>query len=821
MSDQAKTSVPWDQPGQKSGSPADTEKESGDDNLVQVVCPSCSQALSLDREFLGEHCLCSTCDGLMLVSLRKTAGGQRTIVTEMVDKDSGEKMAHIPPSFRPDERGASMDKETKPVKPWPNEFKNPVGDSETGRQSPTSTGNDAVSEGGSTANLLQVPCPDCGQVLALGREILGSHCLCSVCDGLMLISLKKSGGGKMAVVAEKVDKITGEIVRDVPSTSSPETGGEAMEEAWENTRPVKMWAGNPGADDDDELDLGVTMPVPKMDAKDDMDLGTTMPVPGIAGSDDDMDLGATMPVPLKSEPSGKKEEVDDDWAMTDPVRSRQQAQGEPPQSQTSSQAGQAQSSGGGLPWEKTDSGRQGVKLAPPGAKWGRFSGKAPPPTSGAVPTVTTPPTKAPPPTTGSVPTLDSGMIAARAANRAQQPSPGGGQPPWQPPGAKAPIGQSGPQAPQAGKAAGKKSDQPEKATAEKKKSDPFGNKPSAPPAKKKPQRRHRKGRKGLAFVVFLFLFIFVGLALFIIAPGLIPRGLEARAFIRGKIDEAKEKLENTLAERAMNRDVPADPPSGAVIGEAVSPGTTADPKAGQGSATSPVPVQTRESDLALQKLLKQDGERVIHRFYGASSVEEKLAFVVDPDKARPDMEEYFAGREGMATVRSILFRGGTRDLETGYYYGVFDVVENENDVPHRWCVVDAGTGLYQLDWILYRQIVASELGGFLANPSPEGVTKRFHMLLKLDGNVPADDSPWFDEAVSVELQVPLISSAWYPVLMKKSLAESTGLTTKLMGGKMVIAVVEVAWVPGDKDPGKTTPAITAIKRWGAWERRDF
>lgn len=312
------------------------------------------------------------------------------------------------------------------------------------------------------------------------------------------------------------------------------------------------------------------------------------------------------------------------------------------------------------------------------------------------------------------------------------------------------------------------------------------------------------------------------LAVFIFAPGVIPRGLEAREFIDGKVDKAKEKLENLLAERAMDSDEPADSPGGAVIGGTVATGATTGSEAGQGSGTGPaLVVQTRESDLALQKLLKQEGERVIHRFYGASTVEEKLAFVVDPEEARPDMEKFFAEREGVASIRSILFRGGTRDLETGYYYGVFDVIENENDVPHRWCVVDAGTGLYQVDWILYRQIVASELGSFLVNPSSEGVPKSFHMLVKLGGNVSADDSPWFEEAVSVELQVPLISSAWYPVLMKKPLAESRGLTTKLMDGKMVIAVVEVAWIPGDKDPGKTTPAITAIKRWGAWGRRDF
>ncbi len=515
------------------------------------------------------------------------------------------------------------------------------------------------------------------------------------------------------------------------------------------------------------MDLGATLPVPKMDAE------------------DDMDLDRTMPVPVK----GEAVETDDDWAMTDPVKSQQQG-------------------GNGLPWEKSSkgTGRHVMKLTPPGTKSARVSNKAPSPTSGAVPTATTPPAKAPPPTS------DPGGIAAGSVDAGQKPADGGALPPWQPPGVDAPLGRA--TARGRNKTSGKKAAKAKKAAAEKKRNDPFGNQTTEPTAKKVPRRRRRRSHKGWVFAALLFLLMLGALAIFVSAPGLIPRGIEARAFVDGKIDKSKEKLENFLAERAMNRNESADAPSEAVIGGAGRTATEADAPDGASSVT----VRTRESELALQKLLRQDGERVIRRFYKASTVAEKLAFVVDPEEAGPDLERYFASREGGASIRSILFRGGTRDLETGYYYGVFDVMENENDVPHRWCVVDAGTGLYQLDWILHRQIVASELGAFLVNPSPEEGARTFHMLLKLGEPLSADDSPWFDGAVSVELQVPLISSAWYPVLMKKPLAGSTGLSTKLMGGKMVIAVIEVAWIPGDKDSGKSIPAITGIKRWGAWKR---
>ena len=149
------------------------------------------------------------------------------------------------------------------------------------------------------------------------------------------------------------------------------------------------------------------------------------------------------------------------------------------------------------------------------------------------------------------------------------------------------------------------------------------------------------------------------------------------------------------------------------------------------------------------------------------------------------------------------------------------MAENENEAPRRWCVVDPGTGLYQVDWKLYRQIVASELGAFLVTPAQEGEKKSFNMLMRLNGKVSADDSPWFEDAVSVELQVPMISSNWYPVMMKKTLAESLEVTTKLADDRLVIGVVEIAWVRGDKDTDKLQPAIVGIKRWGAWSNREF
>ena len=149
------------------------------------------------------------------------------------------------------------------------------------------------------------------------------------------------------------------------------------------------------------------------------------------------------------------------------------------------------------------------------------------------------------------------------------------------------------------------------------------------------------------------------------------------------------------------------------------------------------------------------------------------------------------------------------------------MTENENDIPRRWCVVDPGTGLYQVDWLFYRQIVASELGAFLVTPAESGVKKSFKMLLKLGSTVPSEDNPWFEDAVSVELQVPMISSNWFSVLMKKTLAESLGVTTKLADDRLVIGVVEIEWVPGEKSADKSQPVIVGIKRWGAWDKKEF
>ncbi len=672
---------------------------------------------------------------------------------------------------------------------------------------PWRQGNDqdsSVEGAGDKANLLQVPCPVCGQALALGREYLGGHCLCSVCDGLMLVSLKKGVGGAMGVVAEKVDKMTGEKMTGSAPVSSPEAGGGSMDEDWENTRPVKMWSGSPGEKqaDDDYEDLGATMPVPTVgqdhdDDDDYEDLGVTMPVPTVV-KDHGVGLGATMPVPTVAKDSVKGG-TDEDWELTAPSHSQPTAP-------------KAVSNEGGAPWSKMATGKQGIKLAPPSGQSGKISAKAPSPTSGAVPTATTPPTKAPAPTTGSVPTLDSGQVEARLAHEQ------GGPPTWQPPGVSAPIEKEGQL--QKGKA------KADKAVKEKK-SNPFGNKPSAAEVKKKKVKRKAKSHKGLVFVMLIFLLLCTATAVFIVAPGLIPYGLEAREVVDGKIDEAKGQIEGLLAERAMNADASTDSRDGTVVdlmpsaGGGGAGGGGAGEAGAAGEVVDKAPVLTPERDKALRKLLEQEGEKVIRSFYGASTVDEKLAFVVNSDEARIDMEKYFSNKDALATVRSVMFRGGTRDSGTGYYYGVFDVIENENGDIHRWCVVDPGTGLYQVDWIIYRQIAASELGAFLEVPAAEGVTQSFHMLLKVEGNVSADDSPWFDDVVKVGLQVPMISSRWYSVLMKKPLAESSGLTTELANNRMTMAVVEIAWIPGDKNPDKRLPAIVGIKRWGAWARDNF
>lgn len=646
-------------------------------------------------------------------------------------------------------------------------------------------GKDSSSDGeclGDTANLLQVPCPDCGQALALGREYLGGHCLCSVCDVLMSVSLQKVDGRGMVVVAEKVDKVTGKKVAGSLPVSAHEAGGESMDEDWANTRPVKMWTGALAFDAEQE-------------AEDDMDLGVTMPIPtvvklggrGKPNMARSRGLGAAMPVPTIDK-AADEGGADDDWEMTSPSRS--------------------------LPTAPT-TGKQGVKLAPSSVQAGNVSVKSLSPTSGAVPTTTTPPTKAPSPTSGSVPTLDAEQVEARPTPEIVE------QISWQPPGATSPIGQSA--GAKAQKAETAKEAKKKKAANEKKKGDPFGNKQSGGKKKKVKVARGTKSHKGLVFVMLMFLLVCAGVAVFFIAPGLFPGGLEAKEFVDGKIDEIKGKVEGRLAQRATNGGGSPDPLGGAVVNLTPNGVKFSAPKKDAASGTADegvgvTPMHTRESDAALQKLLSQEGKRVIRNFYGASTIGEKSAFVVDSEAAMLDMEEYFSEENAMPTIRSVMFRGGARDSETGYYYGVFDVVENENDGIHRWCVVDPGTGLYQVDWILYRQIAASKLGAFLRTPTEEEGAQSFYMLMKMGAAISADDSPWFDDAVRVELQVPMISSAWYPVLMKRPLAESRGLTTKLANNRLTMAVVEIAWVPGDKNPSKRYPAIIGIKRWGAWAR---
>ena len=788
MSDQAKPDVPWNQPGQNDQATADSGAEEVEDSvndLIEVSCPKCSQALALGREFLGGHCLCSTCDGLMRVTAEEVPGGENRIVVEIVEKETGKKMGDTAPTYAPNIGGAVVGEHTKPVKPWPKQFKGLAGRRAEGERK-----EQAVNDGSDpAANLLQVPCPACGQVLALGREILGSHCLCSVCEELMLISLKNVDGEGMKVVAEKVDKQTGEKVSDVPSTSSPERGNASMDEDWGNTRPVKPWTGSADTDEADEMDdMGLTMPVPKMDT---------------GGDADEDDMGLTMPVP----------KMDNEGNATTP--GQPPAPSETPTSQTPSEP-QKPTGDGEQPWDKTSTGTQGtkgIKLAPPGgAATGRIKGKGPSPTSGVVPTMTTPPTKPPPPTTGSVPTLDTGQVAVLAAKAAKAAISEDAMA-WKPPGAAAmPSGNK--TQPQATQSEAKKKDAPKK-----KKSSPFGEAPKASAPKKKAAKRRRvKGCKGLMLTLLMIPVVLGALALFIVAPGIIPGGPEGRVIVDGKIDEGIERIEEFLAARAMNAKADSSGEDGGVD-EGLAP--VADPGEPSVAIIEPLAIPTYERDAELQKVLSQEGEQVIRRFYGASTVEEKMAFVVGRGEARSDMESYYAGQELLPTVRSVMFRGGTRDVETGFYYGVFDVLESGNDIPRRWCVVDPDTGLYQVDWILYRQIVASELGVMLTTPQGEGVTKRFTMLMKLEERVDDKDSPWTGGAVKVSLQVPMISSNWYPIVMEKSLAESLEVTTKLADGQFAIGVIEIGWITGDKDSSKSQPAIIGIERWGAWARMAF
>ena len=126
MSDQAKPDVPWNQPGQNDQATADSgadEVEDSVNDLIEVSCQKCSQALALGREFLGGHCLCSTCDGLMRVTAEEVPGGENRIVVEIVEKETGKKMGDTAPTYAPNIGGAVVGEHTKPVKPWPKQFK--------------------------------------------------------------------------------------------------------------------------------------------------------------------------------------------------------------------------------------------------------------------------------------------------------------------------------------------------------------------------------------------------------------------------------------------------------------------------------------------------------------------------------------------------------------------------------------------------------------------------------------------------------------------------------------------------------------------------
>ncbi len=219
-------------------------------------------------------------------------------------------------------------------------------------------------------------------------------------------------------------------------------------------------------------------------------------------------------------------------------------------------------------------------------------------------------------------------------------------------------------------------------------------------------------------------------------------------------------------------------------------------------------------DVALR--MHQEGERAIRRFYKAGSIEERSAFVLEPDGAVQSMRAFYKKPDQLPTLRYVEFKGKVSDPTSGFRFGVFDVHEKENEESHRWCVVEIEPGQYALDWGLYEQLEASTLIAYLAKS--QASAKKFRFLMKLGDTISAIDSPWDEEAVKVYLQLPLASSGGEAILLKKSAAEKLGILGELGNGKMKIGQVELEWVSGDKDPGSKVPTITKLEGWGAWSK---
>ncbi|MFK5924827.1 MAG: hypothetical protein QM496_21830, partial [Verrucomicrobiota bacterium] len=213
----------------------------------------------------------------------------------------------------------------------------------------------------------------------------------------------------------------------------------------------------------------------------------------------------------------------------------------------------------------------------------------------------------------------------------------------------------------------------------------------------------------------------------------------------------------------------------------------------------------------------QEGERAIRRFYRTPSVEERSAFVLQPDRALPSMRVFYGKTEKLPTLRYVEFRGKVKDPTSGYRFGIFDVHEKENEKSHRWCVVEIEPGQYALDWGLYEQLESSTLVAYLAKV--QDAPKKFRFLMKLGDVVSVMDSPWNEEAIKVYLKLPAAGGAGGEViLVKKSAAEKFGMLEELANGRMKIGQVELNWVPGDKDPGSKVPTITELEGWGAWKK---
>ena len=240
------------------------------------------------------------------------------------------------------------------------------------------------------------------------------------------------------------------------------------------------------------------------------------------------------------------------------------------------------------------------------------------------------------------------------------------------------------------------------------------------------------------------------------------------------------------------------------------PDTNTEPKPKMATARAEI-----DDDAALR--MHQEGERTIRRFYRARSVEERSAFVLNPNKVMKSMRSFYAKSGQLPTIRYLEFKGKLQDPTSGLRFGVFDVHEKENEESHRWCVVEIEPGQYVLDWGFYEQLEGSTLVSYLSKV--QCAAKKFRFLMKLGDSVSAVDSPWDEEAVKVYLQLPLAGGGGgETILLKKSAAENFGILEELADGQMKIGQVELNWVGSEKDPGSKVPTITGLDGWGAWAK---